>query len=602
MNIAHSLVDIQKIYPDAIELPGEFVFECSVCRDEGHPGKKMHGFKGRYGRITGLSCDRFIGQPKKAKRDHCEPVGIALGLSDDGQSQFIDEVLFGGTLTIECDTLKNVKALVIARNCDNELGRDVLDLNRGDHRATFMKSLEGFDADQRKQINQALLKLAGRRGNVRAAIDDEAEDKPVEKVISKILPDGRIIEQIAGGRFAVYDPERGTTDYSRKVEIDEAVYIPLDDEFILRGGLFLPEQLKEFGDNVETLDAEIEACVHRYSDVPERERKLAAKYARLSYIVENLNEISYLRATGDRGTGKSRFIGTAGMLCLRPVIITSPSAASLYRVMDAYRPTLIIDECNLDVGSEDTQVFIQILNSGFQRIAMVPRCEKGEDGQLTIRMFSPFGPKLIAGLKLSQSEAFESRCVPIELEKTTRKDIPFRLTERMLRDFADLRAKLYLWRIRNLSRDYEQALDDAEKELKNYSIEPRFIQIAIPVYGMITDEKLKADFAAMMEGRTDDAVKEKQESFDGLMVSTIHQLLFDVEYKQNDKGEDTDQVKIVRHHRQSRWLDEWGRLKGDHPDELAFDIIVASRRSVFRSDRCHRSLPGCECNDESLPR
>ncbi len=31
----------------------------------------------------------------------------------------------------------------------------------------------------------------------------------------------------------------------------------------------------------------------------------------------------------------------------------------------------------------------------------------------------------------------------------------------------------------------------------------------------------------------------------------------------------------VRHHRQSRWLDEWGRLKGDHPYKLAFDITAA---------------------------
>jgi len=31
----------------------------------------------------------------------------------------------------------------------------------------------------------------------------------------------------------------------------------------------------------------------------------------------------------------------------------------------------------------------------------------------------------------------------------------------------------------------------------------------------------------------------------------------------------------VRHHRQSRWLDEWGRLKGDRPYELVFGITAA---------------------------
>jgi len=32
---------------------------------------------------------------------------------------------------------------------------------------------------------------------------------------------------------------------------------------------------------------------------------------------------------------------------------------------------------------------------------------------------------------------------------------------------------------------------------------------------------------------------------------------------------------LVRHPRQSRWLDEWCRLKGDHPVELVFDIRAA---------------------------
>jgi hypothetical protein len=274
------------------------------------------------------------------------------------------------------------------------LNRDVISLDKAKERKDFIKALNGFDDDQRTQIDQTLLKLADEYDSVCAAIEDEDdEDKPTLKVISKILPDGRVIEQVAGGQFAIYDPERGDVTYGRKVEDDEAIYRPLDDDFVLRGGLYLPETLIEYGDDA-TLDAEIEVCINRYCDVPERERRLSARYARLTYIADILNEISYLRATGERGSGKSRYICTTGMLCLRPVLVTSPSAASLFRVMDSYTPTLTIDECNLATDSEDTQTLVQILNSGFQRIASVPRCEKGADGQQTIRMFSPFDRKL----------------------------------------------------------------------------------------------------------------------------------------------------------------------------------------------------------------
>src|SRR5262249_10784382 len=429
------------------------------------------------------------------------------------------------------------KVRLVARNCDSILGRNIISLDREKERSDFIKKLPDFDTQERKEIDQKLLELADEYDRVVEAIEDQ-EEKAVEKVISKILPDGQIIEQMAGGRFAVYDPKKGVVTYSRKLETDEAVYRPLDDDFILQGGLFLPDSLIEYGDDA-TLDSEIEVCINRYSDVPERERKLSARYARLSYLADNLNEISYLRATGEKGSGKSRYICTSGMISLRPVIVTSPSAASLFRTMDAYKPTLIIDECNLAADSEDTQILIQILNSGFQRLASVPRVEKGPDGQQTIRMFSPFGPKLIGGLKLSESEAFESRCVQVKLQKTGRKDIPFRITPRMLADFADLRAKLYLWRLRNLGADFEATLDKAESELKNYSIEPRYVQIAIPIYGMITDKKLKADFAAMLVGRTDDAKEEKKESLDGQIVCLVHSRLFNVD----DDGKPSWRVK-----------------------------------------------------------
>lgn len=351
--------------------------------------------------------------------------------------------------------------------------------------------------------------------------------KIVEKTISAILPDGRIIEQVANGVFAIFDTKKNQITYTKKVETDDAVHHPLDDDFILRGGLFLPDRLIDYGDE-KTLDAEIETCINRYSDVPERERRLAARYVRLTYIREKLNEIPYIHAVGRRGSGKSRFICVIGMLCMRPILVTSPSAASLYRMMDAYHPTLIIDECNLATDSEDTRALIQILNSGFQRLTYISRCEKGGDGQLTVRLFSPFGPKLIGGLKLSESEAFESRCIQMRLEVTGRKDIPFRMTDAMLADFAELRAKLYMWRLRNLGRGWEKAFNDAEQELKGRKIEPRFIQIATPAYALIADPGLKKDFASMMEVRTDDATKEKKESLDGKLVNLIHEQLFDV--------------------------------------------------------------------------
>lgn len=445
--------------------------------------------------------------------------------SENGQTKSRVTILSCG-LAFEVIPVERGKVNLTARSDSTILHQDVLSLKKAEDRDKFIKKLDLNNSGQ-KEAQQALLKL-GDELEKAPVINTAKEEVDVKKVIFAPLSDGRLIEQIAGGKFAVYDSQDGSVGYESEIEADGVIYRPLDDDFLLKGGVALPEKLTEYVDD-KTLDAEIEEVLKRYCDIPTRQLQLSARYARLTYIGDKIDEISYIRATGERGSGKSRYISTVGKLCLRPIVVVNPSAASLYRMMDSYRPTLIIDECNFETGSEDTSALIQILNSGFQRASVVPRMEKGVDGQFTCKAYSAFGPKLIGSLKPSDSTAFESRCIPVALQKTSNKEIPFRTSRRMLLDFGALREKLYLWRLRNWHRDFEQCLDDAEHELKGYQIEPRFIQIAIPLYALIDDKNLKGEFARMLETRTEDAAEERKVSFDGQLVSIIHGLLFDIE-------------------------------------------------------------------------
>ena len=248
-------------------------------------------------------------------------------------------------------------------------------------------------------------------------------------------------------------------------------------------GIYLASGVDEYGTEAQ-LDAALDGFVSKYLDVPERERKLSVQYVKLSYVVDRLQETPYLRAVGPRGNGKSRFAFAVGLSCRRPFMVLDPSPASLFRITDAYKPTLVIDEANFNSGSDDFQTLMCILNAGYQRVARVPRMEKGADGNFVVKLYDPFGCKIIAGLKLTASAAFESRAVRVSLQKTQRKDIPFRLSMRMLREAEELRNKLTLWRLRNLNCDWETLLDAAEAELKAHAIEPRYIQIGIPLYAL----------------------------------------------------------------------------------------------------------------------
>lgn len=521
-----TLLEIQSKFPSARqETDGSITFECFICASEGHIGKRLKLYTN-----GALSCSRYASAGTEANSEHCHPIYEILGLRNNNQqTKSISEKLFDGKLTLECSPYGCRKVKIVARNCNSVLHKDIIDINRAEHRAKFTKALNLAD-DKASEVISKLINLADRFDKVQSVYENKKASNKAEIVSFKELDDGRIIEQIDGG-FAIYDPSTKSVSYAQQVELDGVVYQPISSAFIREGGLNLAKELIEYYDE-DRLDAEIEDYIHRNLDLQPRDLKLAAHYVRFSYIYDKVLELPYLRPIGHRGNGKSRFATVVGGICYRPVTVISPSAASLFRIVDSYHPTLIVDEANFQNGSDDTVALMQILNAGYQKVGKIPRIEK-ESGEMQPRLFDPFGCKIIASLKLSDSQAFESRCIQIPMSVTSRQDIKFRLNMQILHEQTILRGKLTLWRLRNWKRDFEKLLDAAEEELKRSNIEPRYVQIATPLYALITSSQLKGEFAEMLQGRDNADALERRDSLDGELMAAIHELLFLTDDKQN---------------------------------------------------------------------
>jgi hypothetical protein len=339
------------------------------------------------------------------------------------------------------------------------------------------------------------------------------------------LSDGRLVEQLAGGLFAVYDPQSGSTATVHSIECGGITYVPVtDDPTITDNELHLPYQVSEYG-NEKQLDEEIEEYLAYFCDAPALELKFAAKLIRLSYIQDRLREVPYLHAFGQGGSGKTRFTDVVGMACHRPLMLVSGTAASTFRICEQYTPTLCFDEFNPQLSSEDTEAMIQILNAGFQRRRKVPRSEKGQNGAFITRFYRPFGIKIFSGLKMTGSFPFESRTIPVLLSTTRRKDITFCDTGEIDARSEPLREKLTLWRLRNWHRDYQILIRETEAVFKEREVLPRYVQIGVPLGILIGDPETKERFIASLEARTKDARQDQAETIDGQIVAAIHQLL-----------------------------------------------------------------------------
>jgi hypothetical protein len=122
----------------------------------------------------------------------------------------------------------------------------------------------------------------------------------------------------------------------------------------------------------------------------------------------------------EKECGKTRVLEVLGGLVPRPWQVVGPSEAVLFRKIERDMPTLLLDEVdNVFTGPKsktpEAGGLRQVLNAGYRRGAVVPRCGGKNHDKLVD--FSVFCAKVLAGIGDSLPDTVASRCVPILLQR-----------------------------------------------------------------------------------------------------------------------------------------------------------------------------------------
>ena len=513
---------------------GSLSTDCPVCALENKGEGKAKIFAD-----GGFTCRRFAGT---GAAEHKREMLTAWDLEPNNKPPaFMSETLFDGKLTFEFEP-RGKKYQITARNCDSVLAIDEIELNRSDKRAAFVSQLDGFDGDQKLTIHRTLIEIADRCNKTQSAIDNETEPKETH-VLFKELSDGRRAEITRQG-FAVYDPVTKSTTYQYRLEDDDGkIYLPLDDD-VTRDHILLPSGVSEYGSDKELFN-DVKSFLYSQVDIPERDLNIVSKYVFLTYLTDKMKTIPYLRTVGDTGSGKTRLISAVGSLCRLPCFTVSLTAAALFRVVDKYAPTMVIDEASFEKGSDDASALMKISLSGYKKGNSVLRVEKNSKGELTPKSYKVYGAKIYAGIKVSDSPAFENRCHKIVMQETRRDDIDLIVSDEDDLRAENLRNKLTLWRLRNLDIDVKSRIKAAQEELKKYPIKKRLAEIAIPLFALIDDEQVRAEFISSLQNRSSDAVTEKADTTDGQLIHIIWNLIFEKKYAGDKNDDDGDDFEIV---------------------------------------------------------
>jgi len=345
------------------------------------------------------------------------------------------------------------------------------------------------------------------------------EPKQTTEYRSELFLDGIHYEQgydpiTKSTYFIGYHNDPNFPSISKKsfLQDGDKIIRPIEDDLLKKSFIILPEKTEGYG-TVAQLDTEMKEYINTWMEVNENHLEILPGYIRLTWIADKLNTIPYLRAIAEFGQGKTRYLDTIGGICRKPMFCGGAvTVAPIFRIMDKWKGTLILDEFNLDENSEDTRAILQILNQGFQRDKGVFRCNQDYD----VDAFDPYGPKIIASKKFYKDYGFESRCITEIIQPSS--DKPVQLPKAFYEKRHELQNKLLLYRFHVVDTISVEKLNAI-----NYgSLQPRIRQTYSSLLLAYPDDNpMQTKIMLMMQERSNEMMAENTETLSGMIFNTF---------------------------------------------------------------------------------
>src|SRR3989344_564411 len=366
------------------------------------------------------------------------------------------------------------------------------------------------------------------------------ENKNVKKNRkASLTSDGKIAETVYDKKkqqtqFVIYT--NGEINFLDKVKQGGQEIFPLDakSDIVSKGIVLLPSEPLEYGTE-EELIKEIKTFIHKYLDISPMFEQIATYYALFSWVYDRFSEVPYLRAIGDFGSGKSRFLQVIGSICYRPIFTGgATTTAPIFRILDEIRGTLILDEADLR-SSDMTQDIIKILNMGYQKGGTVLRMQGKE--LMEVRAFDVFSPKIIATRETFSDKALESRFLIEEMGRgNLRADIPRHLSDEFWEEALSIRNKLLMWRFRN----YRKKLIFDEELIEG--VHPRLHQIIIPLLTIMESKELKESLREFVQKYNIELTADRGLSRESDIILGIFKFEYETNKKEITVGEIAEYV------------------------------------------------------------
>jgi len=334
-------------------------------------------------------------------------------------------------------------------------------------------------------------------------IEDE-----IQQVSSPGMAFGNVIfEQVDDGAYLVFD----RAEQKFQVAKDSwHSYIHEGVEYVPLSRLPWPTAHLPKEENPEQLFNEIRSFFADHLDVSnELLYDVYACFVLASWRPEDWKVVSYLFFMGPLSSGKTRALECFHRLCYRSIMAASMSASSLFRALEAWHPTLLLDETEI-YNRESMIEVLALLNSGYRRGQYAIRVEKIEQGNPQIAMFDTFGFKVLAGTQ-ELAATLQSRCIITAMTKAV-KPIRLFIDEEKAQEIRD---KLLMYRFKNLGKTPEKT--EIDDQIQN----ARIIELFISLLQVAPSEEIRQRLLTCMRQIARSRLEEEQTSVEARIFDAV---------------------------------------------------------------------------------
>jgi len=169
-----------------------------------------------------------------------------------------------------------------------------------------------------------------------------------------------------------------------------------------------------------------------------------------TYFFHLFNTYPYIYVGGLKRTGKTKILTVASFICFNAVFTNNISTASLYRLTQSGRCTLLLDETEKLSSKERAEELRTLLLAGYKKGAPVYRTEKKSGEKLTPEAFDVYTPKIICNIS-GVEDVLEDRCIPIIMKRGKNREIINREPDGADQTWVKIRDSLYMLYLQHAS-------------------------------------------------------------------------------------------------------------------------------------------------------